>query len=1311
MSKPFRRLLLGIAALALLVSGAAGVLSTPWAQRAIERRIIATLEDLTGGRVQVGSFRFNPLLLQATFHELVLHGREPASAPPLFSAKTLALRLHFDSVLRRRLYLHSLDWDDAEIHVSTRPDGTTNLPDPFTSLLAEVNSADIRIERLALARTHFFWNEQRRSLDLNAENVAILLRQKDFNQYAGSLSTSELRILFHDRPLPAISMATQFELTSGSLRLTSLTWQAAGLRGSGSLSLTNWANPEGSLSLQTSGEMGGLARGLGLPEIRGGMIEAQAQATFRQDGWTAQGQLHARQISIQVRQPQLIALNFSADFSAGPDGVDFPSFTASALGGIAEGRAQIFLQDPAPRFSVRARLRGLPLEAVLGLVSDAPAAVRRGFTAQISGTGEASWSGRFENSSCQFDLHAQPQSGSPAGAVPLTGFVRGSATATNGLALRIQDAQLQAPHSTLSTRGTLRAREARLALQLTTSDFEDLRPAVKFFTGTADQIPVKLNSRATFAGEISGTLAKPEVRGRLEIGALEFRGETWDGAEGNIAAGPDHLEISSGRIVHGKSALTATASLPLENWKAALSKPLRISARAERTPLDGLKAALGKDYPVEGFLSGRVDFDGAPSNLSGAGEVRLERGALAGEPFDSLSTRLRVAGSTWHFENLLLAKGPGRVKGQGSINPSSRTIAGELHGTDFSLASIKLLTPSRKGPGSSSLDGKVRFDLRAEGTLDDPRLQGAISGQGFAIEGNAVGDLTAQVNGQGREIRLEGQLEGPAGSLRFSGTTHAEGTWPVEVSGTYTNLRIDPWARLLAGKNLSARVTASGTLNVLGPLKEPGRLEVRTQSQNLEVRFPSLDWKNEQPVELHYLNRKLTAKRFRVSGPSTDLDVEGWIQFGPSVSLALTAQGKTDATALSLLDPGLQASGQSEVTLRVSGSPQQPLLYGRLNVRDVSLSYADFPFRLTGLAGEIALDGDRATVHSLQGTSGGGSVSLSGFVTLADSPRFNLHAALAHVRVRYPLDLTSVLEGNLHLTGSTERAQVGGELVVRQMSPGENFNWLARLGEAAAATDLHPPALASPFAPRVRLDIQVISAPTVRFETRDLRLSGEIDVHIQGTLAAPVEVGTIQIVSGEVVFRGNRYKLDHGYINLTNPYRTQPVLDIEARTRVQRYDLTVMVAGPLDRLKLSYRSDPPLPTTDIVSLLAFGYASQQGEMATGATQPVQTVGASALLSQALSTQVSGRIQRLFGVSRIKIDPNIGGLGYTAGGARVTVEQQMTRDLTLTYVTTTTQSQQRIIQFEWNLSDRISLVGLRDHNGIYGMELKFRQRFK
>jgi translocation and assembly module TamB len=186
---------------------------------------------------------------------------------------------------------------------------------------------------------------------------------------------------------------------------------------------------------------------------------------------------------------------------------------------------------------------------------------------------------------------------------------------------------------------------------------------------------------------------------------------------------------------------------------------------------------------------------------------------------------------------------------------------------------------------------------------------------------------------------------------------------------------------------------------------------------------------------------------------------------------------------------------------------------------------------------------------------------------------------------------------------------------------------------------------------------------------------------------------------------------------MTNPIRTQASLDLEARTVVQQYDVTVDISGPLGRLKMAYRSDPPLSTEDVLSLLALGYTHQQQMTSTSGLvstfpggSPTQNVGETALLSQALSSQVTGRIQRLFGVSRIKIDPNVGLPGFTSG-ARVTVEQQVTRDLTLTYITNTASSQYKIIQFEWAVGENVSIIGVRDPNGIVGVELSFRRRFK
>ncbi len=112
-------------------------------------------------------------------------------------------------------------------------------------------------------------------------------------------------------------------------------------------------------------------------------------------------------------------------------------------------------------------------------------------------------------------------------------------------------------------------------------------------------------------------------------------------------------------------------------------------------------------------------------------------------------------------------------------------------------------------------------------------------------------------------------------------------------------------------------------------------------------------------------------------------------------------------------------------------------------------------------------------------------------------------------------------------------------------------------------------------------------------------------------------------------------------MNMPNPFRTQTYLDLEAETHVQSYDLTLDISGPFDRLKFSYRSDPPLANSDIISLLALGYVRQEGAFSPAGGSPTASIGASAILSEALSSQTTSRIQHLFGVSRIKIDPNVG----------------------------------------------------------------------
>jgi translocation and assembly module TamB len=1328
MSKHFRITLAIIGTLVALAMAAIAVMSTPWFRRALERRLIVALEDTTGGRVEVQDFRFHPIVLQAIFHGIVIHGSEPPQAPPLFSAHTVVLRLSPANLLHREIRIMSLDWDGAEFHLRTNPDGSTNLPSPITRYTAGQvmeQLIDLRIGRVTLAHSTFFWNDRPISLDLSAREVALLLHLQRGPHYEGSLAASAVTTLLPGRSTLPLSFSTRFTLSQNELAVTSIGWQAHGMSGQGSFTFHPVSEPKGYFSFQTSFDVAALNPLLRFPDLQNGNLRLEGQGIYRHGEISAQGRFQTRQMLLRDTQFNSGPLEVSADYSLERSRVAISNLKVLGWGGSALGEGQVSLAGPTPQFQVRARLRDMNLTALLQSSKSQPLLITQLHPASlIDGAVELTWSGEFEKIKSKFDLHFSAPAAHLPGFLPLSGNMQGSFEMNHGFSVSLEDSNFRTPNSLLRAKGTLVKSVAgsespsRLQIQCETGQFEDWRPVFETLVESTQHLPLSLKSQATLIGEVTGSINSPNVRGSLRLGEFEYRGWTWDGLQANIAAAPDSMLVSSGRLSHGTSMLSLEASAHLEDWRIAKTSQVRFSARAQRTPLEGLKAALGVNYPVGGRVSGQVNLAGTASNLEGTGTIRVEDGNLAGETFDSFSTSIRVGESTWDLDAIELVKGRGRITGKAQIGPSNRSLTCQLHGAGLSLAEFKRL--ARALPNISPpypLEGQASFDLQGSGTPDHFHFHSTGLVQGINVGGTPVGDLYVQLEGEGQNVQFRGTSSGPAGMFSLSGDSRTAGDWPLELQGQYVSLRLDPWARLLLNNKFNAQVTASGSFKANGSLRASSKLQMQSQIETLEVSFPSLKWRNEHPVELRLASNRLSAQPFRMQGPSTNLTVEGSLDLAGPASLSLSIQGIADATLLSLLEPSLQASGHSRVKLSASGSPARPQLNGTMEIEDVSLAHGGLPFRLSNLNGEIQLEGERGTVKSLRGISGGGTVTLDGFVTLALPPRFELSVELDQIRVRYPFDFTSILSGTLHLAGTSDRSQLRGDLALSQLLASGSKFWLDQMTQPATPFEGSGPSEASPLADSIGLNIRVSSPTPVRLEVQDMRLTADVDVHLQGSLANPVEVGAVHFLNGEAIFRGNRFTLDRGDLSLTNPIRTQATLDLEAQTRVQQYDLTVDVSGPLGRLKMTYRSDPPLPTDDVLSLLALGYARQQQEASTSGLvssfaggNPLQSVGESALLSQALSSQVTGRIQRLFGVSRIKIDPNVGLPGFSTG-ARVTVEQQVTRDLTLTYITNTASSQYQIIQFEWAVGENVSLIGVRDPNGIVGVELRFRRRFK
>ena len=220
--------------------------------------------------------------------------------------------------------------------------------------------------------------------------------------------------------------------------------------------------------------------------------------------------------------------------------------------------------------------------------------------------------------------------------------------------------------------------------------------------------------------------------------------------------------------------------------------------------------------------------------------------------------------------------------------------------------------------------------------------------------------------------------------------------------------------------------------------------------------------------------------------------------------------------------------------------------------------------------------------------------------------------------------------------------------------------------------------------------MQADSTPNARLQWSSGSSQTEASLRLRGTWERPILLGNIRLLTGDMDFRGNHYRLSRGDINFVNPFRLDPVMNIEATATIQNYEVTLDFTGPASHLTMSYRSDPPLPSSDIITLLALGQTGEESQLRGAAAVQTPEMGATTLLSEAVSSQLGGRIQRLFGISHFSVDPSY--LATTTVGnpaARVTVQQQFARDLIITYSTDVTSTQQQVIQIEYAVRPDVS----------------------
>jgi translocation and assembly module TamB len=1018
-----------------------------------------------------------------------------------------------------------------------------------------------------------------------------------------------------------------------------------------------------------------------------------------------------------------------------------------------------------PAMSIRARVHGVRLSTILESVADR-GYQNYGFDTLGEGAVNIDWTGAADDLTVAAKLAMSTPPSSASGLLPLTGSVDAKYFQKGG---RVQIYQLEAhsPGTTLNTTGSLGVypieEPSNLSVHLVTHNLGEFDQVLKVLDlglngkKGISGVPVQLHGDATFDGSATGSLVDPAFAGHLTAdrfstevvipAAIDSDVSQTPQPSGPVAlpaasstAGPamasanaahppsppaavsrtiswDHLDaiasyssslisVEKGTLTRGKTVIHGDGQLQahqISRRRKAFDdqSAINASAQVQDASLADVLAIAGQDLPATGTLSLQAHAGGTLGDLNGGASLNMQGGTIEGQPYHSLTATLSFVGQDINLTKLTLLQDGGTVVANGTYNLKTRNFLGNLDGSNFELAHF----PQPKDP-RLFIAGALKFDAHASGTIDSISVLGGVHLRNLVLGGQPAGALELVVHTQGSTAHFTAQNSLAAAQLQVKGQTTLRGDFETRANIVLTNLNIAPILRAFHVQSVTGNSSIGGMIDVAGPLREPKQFSGDAEINKFSMTLQGIPLQANGPLRASLHDGVLHLTQAHITGPETDVAVTGTANLMDDQALAVTGNGGINMKLAQTFDPDITASGHLEFNVNAGGTLSQPSLSGQVHVSNVGLALNDLPNGISKLNGNLVFDQNRLQVRDLVGTTGGGQLKFGGFLAYQQGIYGDFTATGKDIRVRYS-GISATTDTTLHLQGSPTNMLLSGNVQITRFIIGRNVDFASFTAAPGASVPPDPTAPSS----HVRLDVHIFSAPQLDFQNSYAQLAGSVDLRIRGTVAQPAILGRINVTDGTATFAGTTYRLQHGEIFFTNPVKIEPIIDIDATTRVEEYDVTIGLHGNISQLSPTFRSEPPLPQADVISLLALGRTQEEQALY---SQQEQSVGVNsttnALLGGALNAAVDSRVQKLFGGGSVKIDPTyVGTVG--SASARITVQQNISRNVQVTYATNVNATAQQLIQAQVDITQSLSVLAVRDEAGVFSMVLRVRKRYR
>lgn len=682
------------------------------------------------------------------------------------------------------------------------------------------------------------------------------------------------------------------------------------------------------------------------------------------------------------------------------------------------------------------------------------------------------------------------------------------------------------------------------------------------------------HDRMRIQGEITGDLEDPQVRTDFS-GTLKFL-DLAPSVKGEISYRGGYLDLKNIALRDRRITLLGNGTIPL-NPLQQLDAAIVISSAEISLINDFMKDPLA----LQGGLDATIRVSGPIKDPMLISTVNLTNAIVYGERLQNAVFHLRMDSDSISIDSGHVESARGALTLDGSY--AFGDVAYRVRVQSDMLA---LSFPGTSVPDTLPLEGRASLDISLVGQGD--RLQrgmAEVNLHDIRYDTLLLGSYMVKTTINDNEFSFD--VSNMDSTIHSMGEFSLDPPYPFTARLDIAHFRVSRFLPADSGF-ITARIEVAGVHDDLR--RTSGQVTI----DSIYIFTENGIVRNQQTILAGIRDKSLDIEDCLFSVHDQTVSVTGRLPLDPTreeMKIALkTPQLRIEDLVL-LIPDAPPAGGTVQFDLTVAGLIQTPAIDGTITLRDMQMTLPRV--RMDSVNAIIRCRDHEIRIEHIRGKVNKGTFDLACFAIISEQGVDSLAASctISSVHIEDRSFGRAILSSDLKATAGKDVLNIEGEISIDDALYDIPFNMQNIIGLLTRVNQ--PPPEQSQMTKHIYCDIGISSARNIRIANNIARLEALVDLQIKGYLSRLNAYGTITTTDrGSVSYLAKKFDIVNALIKFDDPYKIDPLLELEARHSVTSidgvYEINLRLNGTTEKWRLELTSTPPLPEQDIISLLLVG---------------------------------------------------------------------------------------------------------------------------